>query len=178
MICMALSVGAIGQLNLPLTQQAVNYFEAKDLVSAQTAIVEATQSATEKDHPYAWCVKGFVFKEIYKDLENMDPYSTNRDIAVEAILYSMELDKNGEYRDSNIKILKFLASTMYNDVVQSARTLTEYTIDEPEKFYQKYKDVWRVIYPEFDYSFKDTELYRVLGEANNKIYKKNPAENI
>ncbi|MEO0404101.1 MAG: hypothetical protein AAF193_04455, partial [Bacteroidota bacterium] len=60
---MALSIGAIGQLDLPLTQKAVNLFEAKELVSAKTTILEATQSSSEQNHPYTWCVKGFVFKE-------------------------------------------------------------------------------------------------------------------
>ncbi|MGB1032594.1 MAG: hypothetical protein ACPGWM_08255 [Flavobacteriales bacterium] len=165
------------QQGLPRTSQAVKLYESGDLVGAKEVILDALQKEEEQNHPYTWCVKGFIFKEIYKTIENKDRYSSNRDIAIDALKTSIRLDTNKEYENTNLKALEFLANTLYNDVVYLTRGLNEYNVEEPEKFYKRYKTVWRLVEPNADFTDKDVELFRVMAEGFNKIYKSDPERN-
>ena len=175
-MCHGFSMSA--QQDLPRTSQAVKLYESGDLVGAKEVILDALQKEEEQNHPYTWCVKGFIFKEIYKTIENKDRYSANRDVAIDALKTSIRLDTKKEYETTNLKALEFLANTLYNDVVYLTRGLNEYNVDEPEKFYKRYQTVWRLVEPNADFTHKDVELYRVMAEGFNKIYKADPERNL
>lgn len=166
------------QTPLPRTQQAVALYDNGELVEAKDVILVALQDSLESKNPYTWCVKGFIFKEIYKTIENKDKYSSNRDIAIESIKQSMILDKKQEYLETNVQILNYLSSTLFNDVVQITRSMNAYNVDEPEQFYLKFKKVQRMINPTVNLADKDLELYRVLAEGNDRIYLQDPDKNI
>ena len=168
------------QAQTPLlrTQQAVELHDNGELVEAKDVILIALQDSLESKHPYTWCVKGFIFKEIYKTIENKDKYSSNRDIAIESIKQSMILDKKEEYLETNIQILNYLSSTLFNDLVQITRSMNAFNVDEPELFYQKFKEVQRLINPKVNLANKDLEFYRILAEGNHLIYLQDPEKNI
>lgn len=176
LMCFAINL-ASAQDVLPITESAVKAFQGGDIDQAKDRIHFALASETEKNHPYTWCVKGFVYKEIYKNNAQASSKSPNREIAIEAIMKSMNLDTDKDYFELNDKALRFLATSIYNDVVLSTRSLTEYTLEEPEQFYKRYKEIMRFLDPNADFTQQDLELYRVLAEAHHRIYLKDPEKN-
>ncbi|MDP4586872.1 MAG: hypothetical protein NWS86_01730 [Flavobacteriales bacterium] len=176
LMCFTLNV-ALAQDALPITESAVKAFQEGNIDQAKDRIHFALANEAEKNHPYTWCVKGFVYKELYKNTAQKDRRSPNREIAIEAIMKSMVLDTKKAYFDLNDKALRFLATSIYNDVVLSTRSLNEYTLEEPEQFYDRYKEIMLFLEPNTTFNQQDLELYRVLAEAHHRIYLKDPEKN-
>lgn len=163
-----------------LTQQAIQRYQAGDLMAARSSILEALQSSKEKNESYTWYVKGFIFKEIYKDIDKGNPNSENREIAIEAILKSFELSPSGreaEENENNRKALKSLAVSYYNDAVLITRSLTPENLKDPEQFYERYKSLITIIEPDHDFIEQDTEFYKNMARGCRLIYDSDPLTN-
>lgn len=160
------------------TQEAVRRYQEGDLMAARTSILEALQSPIEQTDPFTWYVKGFLFKEIYKQIDKGDPRSESREIAVQAILQSMDLDASGRQAEDNQKALSFLAISYYNDAVMLTRNLGPGSLDEPERYYNRYKELNSVVNPEKDYRLQDAEFYKNMARACRIIYDRAPLENL
>ncbi|WP_306640906.1 hypothetical protein [Sanyastnella coralliicola] len=156
----------------PKTEEAVRIYQTGDLMAARTQILDALQSSEEKDQAYTWFVKGFIFKEIFKQIEKGNPFSENREVAVEAILHSMKLDGKGEYRENNVNALKYLSLTYYNDAVLLTKSLNESNLEFPLQFYQRYKELYVHIEPAKDHKEQDLEFYKNMGKACRILYEK------
>lgn len=167
---MQLSVFA--QTDLPKTQDAIRKYEAGDIMAARDAILDAVQSDQEKRHPYTWYVKGFLYKEIFKQIEKSNPYSENREVAVDAIEQSMAMDEKGEFLENNKTALKFLSISYYNDAVILTRSMTDQNFDEPIQFYERYKRLNSIVDPTADYTAKDVEFYKNMARACRLMYEK------
>ncbi|MDG1262817.1 MAG: hypothetical protein P8H59_12480 [Flavobacteriales bacterium] len=172
-----LSVASIAFGQAPLTDRAVALYQEGDLMAARDAALEAVQSPEERETAYAWFVKGFVFKEIYKQIEKANPYSENREVAVESIKMSMQLDSIGEYTDNNQKALTFIATTYYNDAVKLTKSLSFDNLEEPEKFYAKYKTIDALVEPNKSYAKQDVEMFMNLAKGNRLLYEKDMEKN-
>lgn len=174
LVASLIQLAAFAQPDLPQTNRAISFCEANDLMAARNTILEAVQSEKEGNHPYTWYVKGFVFKEIFKQIEKANPYSENREVAVDAILRSLEMDKTDTYVINNHNALRYLAVTFYNDAVLLTRTLDKEKIDEPVLFYERYKGLNSIVEPTKDYTSKDLEFYKNMARACRLIYEKQP----
>jgi hypothetical protein len=160
----------MAQTELPLTSRAITLVQEGDLTAARQFILDAVTDPVESQNAYTWYVKGFIFKEIYKQIEKANPYSENREVAIEAIRKSMAMDVAGTYRDNNTKAIEFLATSYYNDAVRLSRSLNAENINEPERFYQRYKETEALIEPNKNYAASDVELYKNLARACMVIY--------
>lgn len=169
---------ALAQDSNPLTDRAVLLYQEGDLMAARDAILEAVQSPEEQETAYAWFVKGFIFKEIYKQIEKSNPYSENREVAVEAIEHSMELDSLKDHKENNLKALSFIAATYYNDAVKLTKSLSYDNIDEPTLFYEKYKELDAKVTPGKSYVQQDVEMYMNLARGCRLIYEKDMEQNV
>jgi tetratricopeptide (TPR) repeat protein len=172
------AVGAFAQPG-PITTQAIQRVQTGDLMAAQTAIVQALQSKEEGQSAYTWYVKGYIFKEIYKDIDKGNPQSENRDVAVEAILHSMDLlakqpSAEGELNENNTKALSYLALSYYNDAVLLTRSLSAAHIEAPERYYLRYKTLYKRIEPNRDFAAQDVEFYKNMARGCRLIYEKDP----
>lgn len=65
--------------------------------------------------PYAWYVRGFIYKDWYKTFESGNKKSKTRIDAVTYLKKALELDTAKEYSADIRKTLKYLGSTFYND---------------------------------------------------------------
>jgi hypothetical protein len=164
------SVAAWCQPNLPTTSQAIARVQEGDLTAAKELILQASTDPSENADAYTWYVKGFIFKEIYKQIEKANPYSENREVAIEAIKKSMMMDTEKKYLDNNTKAIEFLATSYYNDAVRMSRSLNYENINEPERFYARYKETEGLVHPGKNYAAGDIELYRNLARACHNIY--------
>jgi hypothetical protein len=156
------------------TDQAIRQYQLGDLMAARTTINEALQAAEAQKNPYTWYVKGFIYKEIYKEIENGNPASENREIAVEAILKSMALDASGRQAENNKKALHYLAISFYNDAVILTRSLTPENLLLPERYYLRYKALNGYLEPEKNYTSQDAEFYKNMARGCRVIYENDP----
>lgn len=163
----------------PITTQAIQRAHSGDWMAARSSILEALQNSDEKRSPYTWYVKGYIFKEIYKEIDKGNPASENREIAVEAILKSMELlagapSAEGELAENNKKALSYLALSFYNDAVLLTRSVSANNIEAPEGFYNRYKTLFAVVEPNHDFAAQDVEFYKNMARGCRIIYEKDP----
>jgi len=160
-----------------LVTSAAKQCEAGELSEARGTIEEALRNPAVAKDPYAWFVKGYIFKEIYKQRDNRDKYSENREIAVASIKRSVELDKNGKYEDLIGRAAKFLAVSYFNDAVDTTYNLTYQNQNEPEYFFKKYRSLYPIFDPDKDYTSEKIELYKALGSGYRKLYDRNREQN-
>lgn len=170
--------GALAQPG-PITTQAIQRVQTGDLMAARASILDALQSKEEGRSPYTWYVKGFIFKEIYKDIDKGSMASENRDIAVEAVLKSLDLlaaqpSAEGELLENNRKALSYLALSYYNDAVLLTRAIAPDNIEAPERFYTRYKTLYAVVEPSKDFTAQDVEFYKNMARGCRLIYEKDP----
>ena len=131
-----------------------------------------------KDDAYYWHISGFVNLDVFKNVDSRSPISKARDISVNSLLKSKELDKKEKYSEHNNQALKYLASTFYNDALLILQNMDTLNHEEVKVFYQKYKDITEIISPEYDFNQKDVDvnyglgmLYKYKYENNEKKYK-------
>lgn len=180
-LCLAMflfTTGISAQKQLVLTNEATARYEAGDLMAARSSILEALASPQEKNEPYTWFVKGFIFKEIFKEIEKGNPFSENREIAVDAILRSMQLDTSDKYIVNNKNALKYLALTYYNDAVLLTRSLDETNMEYPLNFYERYKELYAYIDADKVYVSQDVEFFKNMGRACRQLYERSDGENM
>lgn len=168
------ALSAFAQPSGGKTEQAIKQYQAGDLMAARTSINESLQEADTQKNAYAWYVKGFIYKEIYKEIEKGNPTSENREIAVEAVLKSMSLDASGRQAENNHKALHYLAVSFYNDAVILTRSLTPENLLLPERYYLRYKTLNEHLEPNKDFRRQDVEFYKNMARGCRLIYENDP----
>lgn len=169
-ILLLLPLTFVAQHSLPHTNKAAMLYHDGDLIGAKGAIEQAVQSPQENEHAYTWYVRGFIYKEIYKQVEKESRFSENREISLESIQRSVQLDRTGRYLENNRKGIEFLAVTYYNDVVTLTESITEDDYDRPAEYFKKYKDALRILDPFADFSASDLEFNRMMAGALEDLY--------
>lgn len=170
LLILCLPVLLAAQTSLPHTNKAARLYHNGDLFVARNEIEYAILSDVENDHAYTWYVRGFIYKEIYKKIEKQSKLSENREIAVESIKKSLQLDRTGKYLENNQKGIEYLATTYYNDAVLLVESVTEDDYGRPLISYDNYKSTTRIIQPFEDFSRSDLEFYRMMASAIEEIY--------
>lgn len=148
---------------LPLTNEAAQYCQEKNFEKAKEKINEATNS-NEAQHPYTWYVKGFIFKEIYKQNESHNRNSINREHAVEYFLKALEMDKKHEHSEMTKAGLKYLAATYYNDAITRTREFDLSNTDEPEVLFNSFRKLMRTVDPVYSLRNSEKEFSKNMGQ--------------
>lgn len=144
--------------------QKQDYTQAAELIDRAIAVKAGASDAM------TWHIRGFIYKDIYNKVDEKSPKAESRDVAIESLLKSTELDTGNEYRENNLKSLRYLASSYYNDAVLIMRQTDKSTIGQSEEYYQQYKDIMLKIDPDFDLEERDITFYKALATSNRKIY--------
>jgi tetratricopeptide (TPR) repeat protein len=156
-----------------MTKKAAQLCNSGDLIGAERTINEALKG-DEARTAYAWFVKGFIHKEIYKQIEKQSPVSTNRETAVDAIYRCLELDVKGTYYDDNLKALRFLAVTYYNDAVDLINSLSPESTTQPESYFAQFKAIMKVADPFYDFRDNDIDFYKAMAQGYETLHKSYP----
>ena len=159
-LALFLHLGVLAQTPGPLTQKALEYAESNDLMQARDQILTALKDKDESKMALTWHTKAYIYKEIYKLIDHESRHSENREIAVDAVLRSMEIDDDAELLDANINAMRFLSLSYYNDAVAIIRSLSEENYEEAEKFYKRYRQLYQLCGGPMEFEEKDTEFYR------------------
>jgi tetratricopeptide (TPR) repeat protein len=147
--------------------KALEYVEAGDFEKAKSEIDAAVLNEATANDSYAWYVKGFVYKELYKKNEKNSPLSPLRNQAIAALKKSMELDFKGENINENKQTLKYLATTLNND---AANSINLNNPDAAQKAFEKYKETMLLVDPQLDLKPKSIEFLLALASMLNQQY--------
>jgi tetratricopeptide (TPR) repeat protein len=157
----------------PAVKRATSECQSKMFDQALLSIDEALTDEEEKNNPYAWYVKGFIYKEIYKDQESKQKESTARSKAIECFKHSMGLDSEKKYLSMNQSAMRFLATSFYNDALKRTKEMTKETESEPELLYQQFKENMSLVDPSFSFKTFDAEIYKSLAQGHYSIWQNN-----
>lgn len=97
-----------------LLDKTAEYLKKNNLKAAREAIELAAKNDATKGEARTWYLKGFVFKELYKQ----NPAAVeNRETAVEALRKSLALDAKKTYATAVNTDLDYLYGTYYNEAI-------------------------------------------------------------
>jgi serine phosphatase RsbU (regulator of sigma subunit) len=114
---------------------ALEYLENGELDSAKKYIDLASLENGSENNLKAFYYKGYIYKELYKKKENLNSESPSRIAAIEDLIRVLTF-KDTTYHESSRKILKYLAATLFNDMV---RTLNGNTVRKSISRFEKFK---------------------------------------
>lgn len=151
-------------------ERAISYQQAGDIDKAKASIDSAVTNPITASDSYTWYVKGYIYKSIYSKKEAGKRKLDIRKEAMEAFLKSKELDLKGENNDDNNKNIKYIATTYFNDAVQSLdSTNYKFAIEA----YDLYKKSIVIPEPSTDITKKDIDFNLALGSMFTKTYENN-----
>jgi len=171
LIAMTLVLGstAVAQTGiLRLTSDAARYYQGQQYDLAKDHIDRSIAGAGAQD-AYTWQVKGHIYKEIYKQVENFDINSKSREIAVEAFFKCLDLDIENKYLEWNSTSLRFLASTYWNDAVSLMEQKERSQLGQAEVFFNRYIEIMRKARPSEDLNGFSLDFYKAYATANRKV---------
>jgi hypothetical protein len=97
---------------------ALFYLQKNELDSAKSYIDLASNDDVLKETAKTWYYKGFIYKELYKKKDKENKTSAFRITSIEAFEKMLTLAGKEEFTQSAAKILKYEASTLYNDAAR------------------------------------------------------------
>ena len=155
---------AFGQVIL--LDKTADYLKQKNLSAAREAIELAVKNETTKNEARTWYLRGFVYKELYKQ-NSSEP--THRETAVEALHKSVSLDARKEFVNSSNASLDYLYGTYYNEGIDLINA-KEY--DKALRGLRRFIEHRAKTKPDAYYA----EALYYAGVANNATGKKNEAQ--
>lgn len=158
------------QAQTAVVNRAISYQQAGDLDKAKAAIDSAVINPTTANDPYAWYVKGYIYKTLYTKREAGKRKLDIRKEALAAFVKSKQIDLKGENTDDNNKNIKFIATTYYNDAVQSLDSVNySFAIEA----FDLYKKAIIISEPATDITKKDVDFDLALASMYTKTYENN-----
>lgn len=155
-------------------QQAYNCVQAGKLDSAKIYIEEGIKDAEAAADFQSWYVRGFIYKEIYKQKEVNDTKSDARELAVESLKKALELDKAKEQTPNINQNLKFFGSKYYND---AKKLMDSVNYKSSTWCFEKYISVYKLVEVGFDEKAKSVEYYLALSYYFQEIFEQNASKN-
>jgi tetratricopeptide (TPR) repeat protein len=123
---------------------------------------------------YSWYIRGFIYKDWYKNLDAQNKKSKVRLDAVEFLKKALGLFKSDtssaarEYSDAIRKTFKYLGSTFYND----AGTLLDPTnYATAIEDYDKFKECMLLAEPNYNLRVREIEFKNALATVYEKIFR-------
>lgn len=144
---------------------ALFYMQKTELDSAKKYIDIATADNELNKQAKTWYYTGFLYKDLYKAKQKNDKDSPYRLQAIDALKKMQKLDTVGEFSESSSKILKYLASTLYND---AARLLDPENYKKAITNYELYKETMKASNPNSDFTSQDVKFKMALASMLNK----------
>ncbi len=154
-------------------QQAYECVTNGKLDSAKILIDIAIKDPEAAKDFESWYIKGFIYKEIYKQKESANTQSPARDVSVDALLKGLELDKEKQETPNMIQNLKFLGSKYNNDAI---KTMDSINYKLSVSLFEKYVSIYKVCDPAFSEKGKRIEYYLALSYKFNVYFDQDTLE--
>jgi class 3 adenylate cyclase len=152
------------------SRRANTLLQSKEYDKARACADSSINDKASKNDPETWYVRGFVYKTIYKNKETSNIQSPARITALQSFEKSIKLDKGPENSKRNKDNIKYLASTIYNDVIKNIDNINlDLAISNFETFkkYAAMADTSKAALTNNDITFKFA-----LASAYEKLFKK------
>lgn len=134
---------------------ALRAYQDGDLERAQGLIDVAAGDENYNGLSKTWYFRGYIYKDLYKNDRNSPTGHDQRFTSIESFIKTIELDEPKEFVSDCHQSLKYLASTLYND---AAVALDTNNFDVAQLYYDRYKEVSRIINPSIDFAARDIEF--------------------
>ena len=151
-------------------QQAYDCVKNGKLDSAKYYIEVSIEDEIAKNDFQTWYIRGFIYKELYKQKEVDNINSPARKIAVESFNRAIELDKEKAQYESSVQNLKFLGSKYYNDAKKNIDSVN-YLISI--ECFKNYILISKSLDANFDDKSKSIEYYLALSYYFQEIFESN-----
>ena len=170
-ICCAVGVNA--QQFCTFESKALVAYKAKNYLLAEKYLDSAFSTCQQiPTDPYAWHVKAFTEKNIYRIIEKQNYNSPYREKAIASFLKAIKLDSaNKEFEKENRQSLAFLGSTYINDVAALMDTIN---FNKAIYFYKKYKETYRLARPNFNFNEQEIQFNNSLAGIYEEKFDNNP----
>ena len=152
----------VGRDNLSVS---LFYMQKSELDSAKKYIDLSVNDEELNSTAKMWYYRGFIYKDIYKIQEKSDKQSPARLVAIEDFKKMLAMDEKQEFSESAAKILKYLASTLYNDAV---RSLAPETYEIAISNFELYKSTMLIVDPSLDIKDQDVKFKLALASMLNR----------
>jgi hypothetical protein len=170
-------INSYAQEKNPLVQEAIENCNSGNLVGAKQKILLALQDKKAAIDPETWYVKGYIYKEIFKNVDKESRLSDNREIAVDAVLRSMELDTDRVWQDYNQKAIKYLAISFYNHSIEVSSTLNKENHEEALALFSRFEQLYPLYNNSADIQNLQLDFYGSMGTGFRKIYEQDRDRN-
>jgi len=147
--------------------EALRSYQAGDLAKARENIDKAVRTTEHGEDPEAWLVRGYVYKDLFKDMAAGNDADIIRDEAVGSLFTSLNFDREGTYRENALQAYDYLARTYFND---AAKALNELNDQRALAFFAKYKESMVRVDPKFLIKAREIEFNNALGTVYTKRF--------
>lgn len=151
-------------------QEAYALYNQGMYLKASEVIDEVVVSKNGKTDRVAWHIRGFIYKDIYTNIDKFDRDSEARIKAIQSIKTSIQFDEAGTLEENNRKALRYLGVSYFNDASDIIEEREIYKIDQANDKYLAYKDVMHFLYTDSSFVQKDVEFYLAMSTAYRKLY--------
>jgi hypothetical protein len=159
---------------LARAQSLLNTKQPDKIDQAVLAIDSATAHKDTKGDYVSWTTRAFVYYEVYKRADKFRLNSPLRDTIISSISRSNQLNPDSTYKMYNQKLLVTLSQGYYN---LNIRLLQDSGNSEKSLIaYNRYKMMYKEIFPKTDFRAKDIEYYLAVSTVFNDKYAKDSSE--
>ncbi len=163
-----LFVAVISNAQQSRVTAAYSFLQQGKLDSAKVEIDAAVLHPDTQADAQAWYVRGFVYKTIYNQNEKANRESTSRIEALISFKKSIALDASDENVQENLKNIKYLATTLYNDAGASLDTI-DYKV--AIKNFNIFKEYYLLVDPSTEnFKRKEIDFSNAIATVYTRIY--------
>ncbi|MGZ4049564.1 MAG: tetratricopeptide repeat protein [Bacteroidia bacterium] len=150
---------------------AYTFLQQGNLDSAKAIIDIAVKNPETQKDGQAWYIRGFIYKSIYNKNEKSNKQSATRLEALNSFKTSLSLDTASENVRENVKNVKYLATTLYNDAAASLDSI-DYKIAIED--FEKFKEYYLLVDPsQENFKQKDIDFSLAIASQYTKIFESN-----
>jgi hypothetical protein len=147
---------------------AYSFLQKGDLDSAKANIDLAVNHVETQSDGQAWYIRGFVYKTIYNQNEKSIKESGSRIEGLISFKKSMLIDTSSENVIENVKNIKYLATTLYNDAAASLDTI-DYKIAVNN--FDTFREYYLLVDPSKDnFKQKEIDFANAIATVYTQIY--------
>jgi hypothetical protein len=147
---------------------AYTFLQQGKLDSAKANIDIAILHPETQSDGQAWYVRGFVYKTIYNQNEKSNKQSSSRIEGLISFKKSLIIDTTQENIRENIKNIKYLATTLYNDAAASLDTI-DYKI--AVKNFDTFREYYLLVDPSKEnFKQKEIDFANAIATVYTRIY--------
>lgn len=158
-----ISVGAAQEV----TNKAIRHYQNQELQKAKRLIDSAITIEGEKEDPYTWQARGFIYKDLFKKSEG-NTREENRKEAIEAYRSSLEREPEEKVKKACRKGLNYMANSSFNDAM---KRLDTNRIERPVELFELYLSIMEDL-GKGDGELKEDKIqfYNRLGSTYMALY--------